>query len=173
MPVSLPGLGHWYNGVPFLTKYEGKVWLFACKILVICQTALLWTSHLLHTEPSLGVAWGSCYLQWSSCNHGVNISAPLLDCTIVEQHAVKWFVRSEGVKPSEIHRRIFSTIRRKLYYAKSSVPMGEKVPKWQSKHCWWIMLEPSDHSTDGTVLNELMVWFKRTDGLLSLIWLTN
>jgi len=33
------------------------------------------------------------------------MSAPLSDCTIVEQCAVIRFVWSEGLKPSEIHRR--------------------------------------------------------------------
>jgi len=31
---------------------------------------------------------GSCYIQWGSHNLSVNMSPPLLDCTIVEQHAV-------------------------------------------------------------------------------------
>jgi len=42
--------------------------------MVICQTALLRTSHLLHTELSLGMSWGSRYVRGSSCY----LNAPLL-----------------------------------------------------------------------------------------------
>jgi hypothetical protein len=34
-----------------------------CKIFVICLTALLWTSRILHTEPSLDMLCVSCYVQ--------------------------------------------------------------------------------------------------------------
>lgn len=40
-----------------------KVRQFACKILLICQIALLQTSRILHIEPSLSMLWGSCYVQ--------------------------------------------------------------------------------------------------------------
>jgi len=77
-----------------------------CKILVICQTVFLQTSHILGTEQSLGISWGSHYVQWSSCNNNVNRLAPLLNCTVVEQQAVIWFLLSEGVKTSKIHTRM-------------------------------------------------------------------
>jgi len=61
-----------------------------------CHTVLLWTSHILHTELRLGMSWSSHYVLWSLCNHSVNMLALLLDCTIVEQHAVTWFLWWEG-----------------------------------------------------------------------------
>jgi len=35
--------------------------------MIICHTALLRTSRLLHAELSLGMSWGSRYVQWNSC----------------------------------------------------------------------------------------------------------
>jgi len=46
------------------------------------------------------------------------MSAPLLDCSIVEQHAVIQFVWSEREKTSEIHRRMLVQYGKKLCYAK-------------------------------------------------------
>jgi hypothetical protein len=57
------------------------------------------------------------------------MSAPLADCTIVEQHDVIQVLWSEGVEPSDSQKNV-SIICRKLYYIKEGVPMGGKVPKW-------------------------------------------
>jgi hypothetical protein len=64
----------------------------------------------------------------------MNRSAPLSDCTTAEQCAVIQIFWSEGVKPSKIQRRMLAQYR-KNYHAKEGVPMSEKVPKWQNKHC--------------------------------------
>jgi hypothetical protein len=40
----------------------------------------------------------------SLCNSSYNIAAPLSTCTMEEQQIVTRFLRSEGVKPSEIYR---------------------------------------------------------------------
>jgi len=42
--------------------------------------------------------------QW--CSDGVNMAAPLATCTKDEQRSVIRFLRSEWVKPIEIHRRM-------------------------------------------------------------------
>jgi hypothetical protein len=59
-----------------------------CKILIICHTALLQISHILHTELSLGMLWGSHYVQGHLGSRSVNMLVLLLDCTIVKQCAV-------------------------------------------------------------------------------------
>jgi hypothetical protein len=69
------------------------------EILVICHTELLWTTHILHTELSLGMLWGSHCVQQSLCSHSVNMLAQLLDCTITEQYAViqlLWTKKGKG-----------------------------------------------------------------------------
>jgi len=48
---------------------------------------------------------------------------PLQDCTIEEQRGLVWFLWAEGVKPVEIHRRIFSQ------YGQSTMSQ-RKVYEW-------------------------------------------
>jgi hypothetical protein len=72
----------------YLRKEFRKYGQFACKILVICHTALLWTSRVLHTELSLGMSLGSHYVQWSSFCHSVNMSILLSNYALVEKRAI-------------------------------------------------------------------------------------
>jgi hypothetical protein len=112
---------NWTN--PY-TKEIHSVREFACEILVICQTALLQTSHILHTELSLAMFRGSHYVQWSSCNHIVNMSAPLSDCTILEQHAIIWFsvVKDSYKNVSTIWRKLLCKGRCTNGWKYSKVP---------------------------------------------------
>jgi len=41
---------------------------------------------------------------------------PILDCTIVEQHAVIQFLWSEGIQPSGIHRRMSASMKRAVLH---------------------------------------------------------
>jgi hypothetical protein len=56
-----------------------------------------------------------------SCRQCVNTEAPFSECTISEQRAVIRFLWAEGIKPSEIHRRMLvqygdkCTGQRKVY----------------------------------------------------------
>jgi hypothetical protein len=45
--------------------------------------------------------------QTLSCRQCANKEAPLSECTISGQHAVIRFLWAEGIKHSEIHRRMF------------------------------------------------------------------
>jgi len=54
------------------------------------------------------------YLQSSGSNEGENMDAPLQDCTIEEQGGVVQFLCAEGVKPEEIHRRMFAQFGRAM-----------------------------------------------------------
>jgi hypothetical protein len=62
-----------------------------------------------------GMSSDSHYNQWSSCNHDVNKSTLLSDCSVVEQHAaIKFFVVRGGKIICEGHRGIY-IIQRKVY----------------------------------------------------------
>jgi hypothetical protein len=88
---------------PLIVWIKLKKWgQFACKTLVICQTALLQISLMLHTKPSTGTLCGSHYIQWSSYSHSSNMWAPLLDCINIEKHVI-WLLWSEG-----IHRKMLA-----------------------------------------------------------------
>jgi hypothetical protein len=102
---------------------------FACKILVIHQTALLQASSILHTKLHCRIAIKFSIAQAIS----VNMSALLTDCIIVEQHTVIQFLWSEGVKPFKTHRRLSAQYRKNVV-CKGRVLMNGKVPKWQNKH---------------------------------------
>jgi len=73
-----------------------------------------------------------------------------------------------GDKILQDSQKNIRTIQRKLYYAKEGVPMGRRVPKWQNQLMKTAQAIQPLHE-QWTMLNELiMLWFKRTDRLLSL-----
>jgi hypothetical protein len=103
----------------------------------------------------------------------INMLAPLSDCSIAEQWAVIWLLWLEGVKPSKIHRRMLAqhvencTMQKKEY---------QWVEMFQSGRTSAVDEECSGClTTSWTVdkVNDLMVWFKRTDRLLSLTQVTS
>jgi hypothetical protein len=69
--------------------------------------------------------------------------ASLLDCTIVEQYAVIQFLWLEGVKPSEIWRRMLAK------YGKKSI-MQRKVYQWVEKFQSGTASVNEDHSGQPT-----------------------
>jgi hypothetical protein len=75
---------------------------------------------MLYTEPSLGTSLRSHFIEWRLCNHSVNMSAALLDCFTVVQHAVTLFLWSKGLILQDLQK----TVRRKLFM--------------QSKVCHWV-----------------------------------
>ena len=56
----------------------------------------------------------------------IKMAAPLETCTREEQGSVMWFLRSEGVKPIEIHRRM------KVQYGDASLSQ-QQVYEWSRK----------------------------------------
>jgi len=97
---------------------------FPCKMLIICQTVLLWTSHVLHTE--IGTLWDSHHIQCSLCNYSTNKSTPLADCTFIEKCALILFLWSKGLKPSKIHRRMLTQ------YRETVLCKGMCTDRWKS-----------------------------------------
>jgi hypothetical protein len=70
----------------------------------LCVLTFLRTLCIIRTELSLVMSCGSRYVQWISCNHNVNMSAPLSDSTTVDQRDVMILLWSERIKPSEFRR---------------------------------------------------------------------
>jgi hypothetical protein len=52
------------------------------------------------------------------------MSPPFSDCTFVEQRTVIRHLRSEGVKPTEVHKRILQNVEET-----AGIPAGGKVKK--------------------------------------------
>jgi len=50
----------------------------------------------------------SRYVQWILCNHSSNLSVPLSDCIIAEQHDIIRFLCSYGVKPLVVNGRMLA-----------------------------------------------------------------
>jgi hypothetical protein len=130
--------------VVFLWREFRMYWHFGSKILLICWTELLQTSHVLHAELSLDISWGSRYIEWNLHNHNVNLSALLSDYTHCwAMWSLIQCLWSEGVRPSEIHIRMYNAEKTVLH--KGRCTMVGKVPEWQRKCCWWLF----DHFTNG------------------------
>lgn len=83
---------------------------FEYEVLVICETAPLWTLRPLHAELNVGALWRSRYVQWGSCNQSKTMSAVLSDCTTVELRGFIQYLRSAAVKPTEILRRTLARL---------------------------------------------------------------
>jgi hypothetical protein len=111
----------------------------------------------------------SHYVKWSSCSCSANMLAVLLDCTLVDQHAVIQFLWSEGIKSSKILRRMLAQ------YGENFI-MQSKLYQWVER-LWNARKSVIDETAQAiwslhewqTVLNELILWFKRTCQLLPLI----
>lgn len=103
------------------------------------QTALLQTSLILHTDTSLGMSWSSSYVQYSLCNHNINMWALLSDCIVVEQCAEIRFLRSVGIKLAEIHKRML------VQYGETGI-MQRKLYRWVERfHCGKTSITEKDH----------------------------
>jgi hypothetical protein len=91
--------------------------------------------------------------------------APISDCTTVEQSADIRLLWSEGIKPSKIHRKTLAQ-----YGENSKFINGWKVSN-VAEHTSLMKTARAVRPLHErrTILNELVLWFKRTDELMSQI----
>jgi hypothetical protein len=61
---------------------------------------------------------------------------PLYECTISEQHAVIIFLWAEGIKPSEIHRRMLVQYGGKCIGQREVYEWVERFKKWKNVCDW-------------------------------------
>jgi hypothetical protein len=138
---------------------------FTLKILVMCKSALLRTLLVLRTELGVGMSWGSRYVQWRSFNYSINRLAADSNCTIVEQRVVIRFLWWWGGGTCYIHKIMLAQYGENCSLQRKGVPLGGRVSKWQNDE------DRSDRSITSRTA-DIVEWLKRTDGLLSVTWMT-
>jgi hypothetical protein len=64
------------------------------------------------------------------------MEAPLSECTVSEQRAIKRFLWAEGIKPSGIHRRMLVQYGDKCIGQRKVYESVERLKKWKNECDW-------------------------------------